>query len=146
MIKKILFPTDGSECSKNAERYVIDFAQKFKSEVILLHTYEIPEVGYGHPSTVGIYHYNDKMIEDITTAAKNFTDEVKVLFEAENIPVKTILKKGNAGAEIIQALDSEDCDLVIMGSRGLGGIKSFLLGSTSNYVVHHTKKPVMLIH
>ena len=39
----------------------------------------------------------------------------------------------------------EDFDLIVIGSRGMGAIKEFFLGSTSNYVMHKSKKPVLIV-
>ncbi|MBC7473401.1 MAG: universal stress protein, partial [Candidatus Sericytochromatia bacterium] len=55
------------------------------------------------------------------------------------------LKNGPAGFMITRTVENESCDLVIMASRGLGTIKSFLIGSVTTYVLHHVKVPVFLI-
>ena len=71
-------------------------------------------------------------------------ESIKTDFQGLN--VKTILKKGPAGPVIIEEAEKENCDLIVVGSRGLGNITSVLISSVSNYVVHHAKCPVLLIH
>ena len=51
---------------------------------------------------------------------------------------------GPAGQGIIQAVEKSGSEMVIMGTRGLGKIKRTILGSVSDYVVHHTNVPVLI--
>jgi nucleotide-binding universal stress UspA family protein len=46
---------------------------------------------------------------------------------------------------IVAEAEDEDFDLIVMGSRGLGGIKEYILGSVSNQVVHEAKSPVLVV-
>jgi nucleotide-binding universal stress UspA family protein len=71
--------------------------------------------------------------------------ERKEELEAAGIPVNTIFEKGPAGDLIVTMAKTLGCDLIIMGNRGLGPIKSILLGSTSTYVLHHSPCPVLVI-
>lgn len=146
MFKKILFPIDNSENSKKAQHYVVEMAKRLQSEVIIFHSYEFPTAVYGHPASIGIYYYNDELKKAITEKADKILNEIKSVFEAEKIAVKIITEKGEVGKTIIELIDLECCDLVIMASRGLNSLESFFLGSKSNYVLHHTKIPVMIIH
>ena len=72
-------------------------------------------------------------------------ENLKKDLEAKDIKVKTILEKGPARTVIVSKVDSEECDLVVVGSRGLGNVTSLIIGSVSNYVLHHAKCPVLLI-
>jgi nucleotide-binding universal stress UspA family protein len=56
------------------------------------------------------------------------------------------MTKGEAGPKIVEKAEENDCDLIVIGNRGLGSVRSILLGSVSNYVVHHIKSPILLIH
>lgn len=50
-----------------------------------------------------------------------------------------------ARAAIVDAADREDARAIVVGSRGLSGVKSALLGSVANGVVHHSTRPVVVI-
>lgn len=51
---------------------------------------------------------------------------------------------GNAGQYVIDNAKDKSVDLVVMGSRGLGTVRRTFLGSVSDYVVHHSKIPVLI--
>ena len=147
MVKKILFPTDGSENSKKAIDYAVEIAKSFSAKVLIVHSYEIPAVVYAHPSATINYYYLkgdlEKSLEDSGTAILN---EIRTEFESRGVNADVLLKKGEAGFVITEEAEKEACDMIIMGTRGLGTVKSLLLGSVSNYVIHHTKCSVFLVH
>ncbi|MEM3022361.1 MAG: universal stress protein, partial [Candidatus Bathyarchaeia archaeon] len=55
------------------------------------------------------------------------------------------LKRGIPAEEILRAAEEEKVDLIAIGSRGLSGVKAFLLGSVSDKVSHHAKCPVFIV-
>jgi nucleotide-binding universal stress UspA family protein len=140
MFKKILFPTDGSEYSKRAAIIVAELASKFNAEVILLHCQYIP-IQYS-PYIIP----NPELEKDILDIGKNILKETEEILEKTDIHPVGFLKEGSAGPMIIKTAEEENCDSITMGFRGLGAMGSMLSGSVSNYVIHHTKLPVMLIH
>jgi len=52
---------------------------------------------------------------------------------------------GNTGTEIVKFAKNGKFDMIVIGARGLGGAKEVFLGSTSNYVIHKTKVPVLVV-
>jgi nucleotide-binding universal stress UspA family protein len=83
------------------------------------------------------------LLEEYTTrAAKEFK------IEAASSPssVETILVQGPTPADaIIKEAESRSADLIVVGSKGFGGAKGFLLGSVPNSVLHHSRIPVPLV-
>jgi nucleotide-binding universal stress UspA family protein len=55
------------------------------------------------------------------------------------------LARGPVWQAILDAADAHDAGAIVLGRRGLGGVKSMLLGSVSNAVVHHSTRPVVVI-
>lgn len=60
-------------------------------------------------------------------------------------PLYLPLKEGDAGKEIVKYCEEAGCDLIVMGSRGLSGLKEWWLGSVSHYVSQHTKRSVLIV-
>ena len=52
---------------------------------------------------------------------------------------------GDDGKRIVEVAEKHNFDLIVIGSRGMGAAKEIFLGSTSNYVLHKSKKPVMMV-
>jgi nucleotide-binding universal stress UspA family protein len=147
MFKKILLPIDGSENSKKATNYVLELAKKFNSKVYILNSYEMPAIAMAPPAgAVSHYRLNAEIEQNLKEYSQKILDECKKIFIDNNIDVDALMLKGEAGPRIVESAEEYECDLVVIGNRGLGSVKSVLLGSVSNYVVHHVKSPILLIH
>lgn len=77
-------------------------------------------------------------------------DAERVLREAveripEDIPVRTILRKGNPGPEIVRTANAGDYDAILLGARGVGRVEG-LTGSVSQHVLHHAAQSVFVMH
>jgi nucleotide-binding universal stress UspA family protein len=75
----------------------------------------------------------DELID--TRAAMGITDEA----------VETRLVEGASGQMIINVADEVDADVIVVGSHGHGFLSRVLIGSVSEYVVRHTKRPVLVV-
>lgn len=143
---KMLVCTDGSEESRKAVQEAVRIADNLKEvEVTLLFVHEIVTVplrGEGWESVPEevLLRYEtlkEKDAEDMLKKKANF-------FKEKGIKCQTLLKKGNPAEGIIEEAE-KGYDLVVMGSRGLGGVKRILLGSVSNAVVQQAKTNVLII-
>jgi nucleotide-binding universal stress UspA family protein len=65
--------------------------------------------------------------------------------EQPEIEVKTCLEKGLPSDVIMKVAKIENVDLIVLGSRGLGGITVTILGSTSQSVVHSCTRPILIV-
>jgi nucleotide-binding universal stress UspA family protein len=132
MIKKILVPTDGSDDAKKAIEIAADIALKYAATIYLIHVVSPPAIFHeeGFPATEGIL----KLLEE---------DGKKIIEEAERETKKCGVKdfrsavvQGDPASKIIEFSKTEGIDMIVMGSRGLTGIKGFLLGGVSHKVFH----------
>lgn len=143
MYKKILLPVDNSENSKRALVYVADAAITHNAEVLIVHTYEMT----GELTTIlsddPVFHkMEEKLIEQSKIIAQPYLKELL----SKGINASAIMVKGDVEFEIVKVCDEQNCDLIIIGSQRKKSLKSFLLGSISNYVVHHSTCPVLIVH
>jgi nucleotide-binding universal stress UspA family protein len=141
MFKRILFPTDGSEQANRALEYVIDLAGKYASKVIVLHTYDVPLLDY-IPGNFDKGEIDQELLKECNRITLPVIEKLK---EA-GIKEASFIKEGHAGFNIVTTAQNENCDAIIMGSRGSGTVKSVLIGSVSNYVVHHATCVVLLVY
>ena len=148
-MKKILIPVDSSEFSERAIEEGKKMAKAFGSEVVLLHIVGLkipPMITMRFSATVPqgrpVDSYEDhekKDASDMLTAYKEAFGDMK-----DKVETKVI--HGIVADEILKIINNTDVDLVIMGSHGIGStLYRTLLGSVANKVVHHSKKPVLVI-
>jgi nucleotide-binding universal stress UspA family protein len=141
LFNKILVPVDGSDFSIKAVKTAVAIAEKFNSTVDLLAVIEIPTDKNVVVSEVGIV---PGLVVDTLNAE---TEELfaKLKSQYPNVTLNTLIRSGHPAREIVEE-SQNGYDLIIIGSRGLGEIKGFLMGSVSDRVSHHAKCSVMLIH
>lgn len=141
---KILLATDGSEHSLRAAKEVLRLAVPMQAEVTALSVVqETPVyVGYDIPASPWI---TMEIMDGLEDAAKKILGEIENLFEEKKLTLKMKVGKGHPADVICNFAKEEDFDLIVMGSRGLGGIKQLILGSVSSSVVHCSEIPVMIV-
>ncbi|BBM84186.1 universal stress protein [Candidatus Uabimicrobium amorphum] len=146
MYKKILVAIDKSDHSKKAIEHAKAIATKFDAEVVLYHSYQVPADLVDHQIMYNLDdNYVQQMQDNLKKHYQDVLDEYKKGFDDANLKATTLLENGKAGANIIKAADSTNADFVIIGSRGLGSVRSVLMGSVSSYVLHHIKKPLLIV-
>lgn len=142
---KILVCTDGSEHSQKALRQAAKIAASIEgARVSILYVYEsLPAKIYGNGSVPVYIH--EKYRESSEEEGKQILAEAAKVFEAEKITPEIILKEGHPANTITKISEEQNFDMVVVGSRGLGGFKKVLLGSVSNAVVQEAKTSVLVV-
>lgn len=136
---KILVPLDGSDYSLKALDYAASIGQKYGSKLMLVHVVISPLYAY----TEGfVMTEHEKKLED---EGKNILENGLKYTKSKAIEAESFLAKGHPSEEIARIANEEKYDLVVMGSRGLSGIKAFLLGSVSERVSRFAKCPIMIV-
>jgi nucleotide-binding universal stress UspA family protein len=141
MYTNILLASDGSECALRAATAAGTLAGKFNSRLTLVNAFQpIPTVGpYGEILYTGQDdNYTLEMKDYALSRARQILDEMKV-------PYRSRQEIGDPAIEIVRVAEAEGCDLIVVGSRGQGALKSLFLGSVSDHIVHHAHCPVLII-
>ena len=136
-IKKILVPLDGSKNSLRGLDEAIYLARQ--CQAIITGLYVVP---LSKPKTDSQISYVEKYL--LTNAGK-FMSKAKNRAAQNGILFEDKVVYGDEGKKIINFATSKSFDIIIMGSRGLGSIKEAFLGSTSNYVLHKSTIPVLIV-
>lgn len=145
MFSKILVCNDGSEHAMKAARTAIDLAKRFGSEVLVIDVLApLPTVA---PYVLSMEAAPDmgEIIQEAEAEQRATLDCVASLFQKESIPVRVLPETGHAVEVIARVAEEEKADLIVLGSRGMGGFKRFLLGSVSDGVAHHAHCPVLIV-
>ena len=146
MTTKILVATDGSDNATNAIKYAIEFTEKWDAQLIVLSVIPPPTHFIFDADGFGP-RYLPEFDEDLENAYQSILNEAvkTVLNEQPKIGVESRLEKGRPSDIIMKVARTENVDLIVMGSRGLGGITGSILGSTSQAVVHSCIKPILIV-
>lgn len=147
-IQRILVAVDGSKPSIDAGTQAIDIAKRFDAELIALYVVS-PDVRYNYLEDV-ITPRLPKALKDVVMLAmqrgEKHVDKVKQKASEKNVKVKTDVVIGISSVvkEIIEYAEKNRIDMIIIGSRGLSGIKKMLLGSVASGVVTYAHCPVLV--
>ncbi len=152
MYKKILVAFDGSEASKHAMDHAVNFADSFSTELVILSVVPrvmmpvFPDEGFGAaPITAAqdMGEYQDKMKEIYNKSLEEAKKDINDHFPDMKMEIK--LLEGRPSSTIVSAAEEYDADLIVIGSRGIGGITGWILGSTSRNVVESCTKPILVV-
>ena len=141
MFSHILLASDGSECALKAAETAATVAATFASRLTVLNVFKpAPYIGaFEAPTELGL---EPKYIAEIQDDAIRSTGRI---LKDHSVPFDCKTEIGDPSDEIIRTAEEQHCDLIIMGSRGLSGIKSLVLGSVSDQVTHHAHCPVLIV-
>ena len=141
---KILLATDGSEEAALAVRTATDIAQRTGSELHVVHVGSSLEyVGMGPPQIGDIPAPTQ---EQLSAEARGLLDaEVEQVKAAGGTVAQAHLGVGAPDREIVELAEKLSVGLVVIGSRGRGGIRRALMGSVSDSVVRHAHCPVLVV-
>ena len=149
-VRNILVPLDGSKNSIRGLDAAIHIARQCQAVIIGINVLPVSTFAAIQPtdfmpaySTLQSYD----IIKHLKKNAKNFLESAKLKAAKQGILFKTKIMQGQPGHDIISvAHDKKNkIDLIVIGSRGMSLAKELFFGSTSNYVVHRAKTPVIII-
>ena len=139
-MEKIIVPIDFSEHSEFALEAAASLAQKFGSELIVLHMLEL--------SNAIISSASDTLSQEAVFYLKLAEQKFEGFLDKpylENIKVTPIVKHFKVWSEVNDVAKEHNASLIIMGSQGASGIKEVLVGSNTEKVVRHSDVPVLVI-
>ena len=136
--KKIVFPTDFSQCSDAALEYATILAGALDATLLIIHAEESP-AAYGEgEECYGLLEPDhaelQKMLHEIKPTDSN------VLYEH-----RMLSRQGDPANQIVQFAKEEDADLIVLGTHGRTGLKRLLMGSIAEAVVRRAPCPVLVM-
>ncbi len=139
MFKNIVLGVDGSEQSLHAARKAGELARAMKSDNLwIVVAYDPIPYYLGEPNLQQAISVRQKEAQSVLQIAVDAVGKIPGEIRKEML-------EGSPAEEIIKVADIRECDLIIMGSRGLGKLPGLVLGSQSQKVVSHAHCPVLIV-
>ena len=143
-IQKILVPTDFSDDAQAAIDSAAEWAAEFGATLHVLHAYfvDVPAVygGYG-----GDFLLPADVLEPVRQAAESSVVAAVEELRGRGLTVDGRASLGDASGTILAEAERVEADLIVMGTRGLTGLKHVVLGSTAERVVRTAPCPVLTV-
>ncbi|AOY70812.1 universal stress protein [Arthrobacter sp. VKM Ac-2550] len=133
---QVVVGLDGSDGSRAALDWAVSEARLRRGKVRAVTAWQPPAVTAGMEGLI----WDPASFE---AAAKNEQTRALKRVPAEDVPISRLLVQGSPAAALLDA--SKDADLLVVGSRGLGGFSGLLLGSVSTHLIHHAVCPVLVV-
>jgi nucleotide-binding universal stress UspA family protein len=136
--KRILIAYDGSAHSQRALECAQDLAKQYGAQLVLVHAFHPIPREWGRP-------FLEEAETHAIKAGEGVMQEAKSRLGSTNLQVVTEMLEGPPAEAILRVAEARECDLIVMGSRGLGELRAVLLGSVSERVLHHSTVPVLVV-
>jgi nucleotide-binding universal stress UspA family protein len=142
VFRNILVAVDGSADAAQALTQAIDLAEREHASLTLFSALTAP------PAAA----YMGAGAATAATLARDAAPETEAILRKAlelvpaHLPVTTILSDKPVRLALLRQIEAGEHDLVVMGSRGRGAVRSALLGSVSHYVLNHSRVPVLIVH
>jgi nucleotide-binding universal stress UspA family protein len=156
MLQKFLVAVNNSEMGQQVFEEALALARTTGAKMMILHVLDPEETG--SPQIPEIYYtysmpFDEQTMKSYRQQWQEFEEQgLKMLQSLADIATgagvttEFTQKTGSPGRAICELADSWEADLIIMGRRGLSGVKEAFFGSVSSYVIHRASCSVHIVH
>ncbi|SDF73067.1 universal stress protein [Sporomusa acidovorans] len=137
-VKKMVVAYDGSAGSHKALAWAVSLAAKLGGDVVVVSVVKPPEFSSSIDEVDEWYEGGEKQYRPLLEQAAAYG-------EAEGVSLKTEILRGHPAESIIRYAADRKADLIVTGTRGMGGFKSLVIGSVAQKVVTYAKVPVVVV-
>ncbi|KAL3865393.1 hypothetical protein ACJMK2_042784 [Sinanodonta woodiana] len=143
--RTVVVAMDGSKHSEYAYQWYLENVHNEGDLVLLVHS---SDFSFAYPPTSMMMNSNPLVIERLVTEfeqkERKFLTELEALLGRTKVDGKVIRVHGSTGEGLIEASKEHGADFIVTGTRGLGTIRRTVLGSVSDYIIHHSHVPVLV--
>jgi nucleotide-binding universal stress UspA family protein len=140
MYRNILVALDSSEVAGRALQEATDLAVTLNARLTIVSV--VPDMpGFAYRAGIDVKALEAEAMAEVETLLREAVDSLP-----EGLPVTTVLRQGNPGAEIVGQIKRGEHDLLVMGTRGRGRVTSNLFGSVAAYVHFHSRVAMLVVH
>ena len=140
--KAILVPTDFGTSSDRALAYAVDLAKVLEAELIVMHAYEIPVIGFPDGAVVATPDLMKRVLEGASIGVAKAMEA----HASSGVRMRPLVKQGSTWRTIVGTATELGVGMIVMGTHGRHGLPRALLGSVAEKVVRTATCPVLTIH
>ena len=146
-IKRVLLATDGSKHADAVIRFILDLPLPLQTEVIIITALQSHLESFMMTPTLD-FHTNQELLANLHKAeeaeARKITSKAERQFHENGYKTVSVVVRGGAGECILAVAKEYKPDIIAVGSKGLTGIESFLLGSVAERVARYADCSVFI--
>ena len=140
--KTILVPTDFGEGSDHALAYAVDLAKALRAELVVMHAYEIPMIGFPDGALVA----TPEIATRVANGAQVGLEKALAAHAGSGVAIRSLLKQGPTWQTINETAAEIGAGMIVMGTHGRHGLPRALLGSIAEKLVRTATVPVLTVH
>lgn len=154
-LQKVMVAVDESECSRHALEWALrNLAPALAPPLLVLTVQPHFPLGYVSAASFGaplgtVPPVAPELIRSMQEQQRELTqellDKARAICAEHGVAVEAIVEVGDAKEVICEVAEKKNVDLLVLGSHSRGPIQRLFLGSVSNYCVHHSKCPVLVV-
>lgn len=156
MLQKFLVAVNNSEMGQQVFEEALALARATEAKMMILHVLDPEETG--SPQIPEIYYtysmpFDEQTMKSYRQQWQEFEEQGLKMLQSladkatgAGVTTEFTQKTGSPGRAICELADSWEADLIVMGRRGLSGVKEAFFGSVSNYVIHRASCSVHIVH
>ncbi|XP_053377591.1 universal stress protein Slr1101-like [Mercenaria mercenaria] len=134
----VVIGIDDSEYAEKALKFYCDNVMKEDDYVVLGHCPELYDLSMASPAVV------DQLLRELSEKVQGLETKYKQIMQGLKLSGKFRTGQGKPGEVLCKIANEEKAALVVVGTRGLGKFRRTILGSVSDYVIHHSHVPVLV--
>lgn len=137
--EKILIAVDSSEYSMNAARKGLELAHQLKAKAALLYVVDTSKAMGNIDAGV----FPEEALIVLKKEAEQTLDQLAKMYNGNEL--MKFMPTGHPTEDILKTAETWKADLIVMGTHGRTGLKHLLMGSVAEYIIHHSKVPVLIV-
>ncbi len=137
--KRILIAVDGSPGGLSAVRLGGEMAEGREAEVMLVHAVPLPPMVPGVDQAI-----SEESLDYLEETADTALSAAEGILADMNVKGERIVRAGSPAEVILGVAEDRDVDVIVVGHRGFGAMKRFILGSVSSKLAHHARCALLL--
>jgi len=143
--KTVLIGVDASRQAEYAVNFYLENIHREGNTVILVHVIELPDMAHSRQAYLSPAALTELWKEEQVNA-KKLEDKFREIVHSKGLTNVKLRCDGGMkpGQVVVNVANEEKADMIVMGTRGMGKIRRTILGSVSDYVVHHASCPVVI--